>query len=153
MQKETARENLREAVYEIARTARVMKYEFDGIDSKFQMPANTSDKNIVTNARAFYDNSPSYNADFLTYELPTTFRADLLTDITAFEDSLNPTGTAIDNRAAAMAKIGEAVRRGMIAWRTLNGVVKNKYRNNVGKLAVWLSASHIEKAPSKPKTS
>lgn len=26
---------------------------------------------------------------------------------------------------------------------------KNKYRNNVGKLAAWLSASHIEKASKK----
>jgi hypothetical protein len=33
----------------------------------------------------------------------------------------------------------------------LDGVVKNKYRNNVGKLAAWTSASHIEKAPKKKK--
>jgi hypothetical protein len=39
----------------------------------------------------------------------------------------------------------------MIAKRILDGVVKNKYRSNVGKLAAWLSASHIEKAPAAPK--
>ena len=26
-------------------------------------------------------------------------------------------------------------------------VIKNKYRSNVGKLAAWLSASHIERVP------
>jgi hypothetical protein len=48
-----------------------------------------------------------------------------------------------------MAEAGEANRRGMVARRILDGVVKNKYANDVGKLAAWLSASHIEKAPKK----
>ena len=30
-----------------------------------------------------------------------------------------------------------------------SGVVKNKYANDVGKLAAWTSASHVEKAPKK----
>jgi hypothetical protein len=37
----------------------------------------------------------------------------------------------------------------MVAQRILDGIVKNKYGNNIGKLAAWLSASHIEKAPKK----
>jgi hypothetical protein len=36
-----------------------------------------------------------------------------------------------------------------VAVRTLDGIVKNKYTNNPGKLAAWLSASHVEKAPKK----
>ena len=30
-----------------------------------------------------------------------------------------------------------------------DGVVQNKYNNDPGKLAAWLSASHTEKAPKK----
>lgn len=59
------------------------------------------------------------------------------------------TTQAIDEQVAATAQIGAAVRRGMIAVRILNGVVRNRYRSNVGKLAAWTSASHIEKAPKK----
>lgn len=51
----------------------------------------------------------------------------------------------MNEQIAATAQIGEVIRRGMVAVRILNGVVKNKYRNNVGKLAAWLSASHIER--------
>ena len=145
--KDTARENLREALYEISRTARSMAYQFDGIEAKFRLPRSQSDQNILATGRAFYEESETYEADFRSYGLDAGFRADLLADVEAFENSLDPTGTAIDERVAATAEIGAAIRRGMIARRILEGVVKNKYRNNIGKLAAWLSASHIEKAP------
>lgn len=144
--KETARENLREAVYEIVRTARSMKYQFDGIDAKFRMPPSLSDQKLLATARAFYEESLDYDADFLSYGLPDAFRADLQSDIDAFDASMNPTGTSIDRQVAATAEIGEAVRRAMTARRILEGVVQNRYRSNVGKLAAWTSASHIERA-------
>ncbi|MGD9561051.1 MAG: hypothetical protein AB7F88_02390 [Pyrinomonadaceae bacterium] len=31
----------------------------------------------------------------------------------------------------------------------LDGINRNVYKNDVGKLAVWRSASHVEKAPTK----
>ena len=38
-------------------------------------------------------------------------------------------------------------------WRRfadgVGGIVRNKYANNPGKYAAWLSASHVEKAPKK----
>ncbi len=37
----------------------------------------------------------------------------------------------------------------MVAKRILDGVVQNKYNNDPGKLAAWISASHVEKAPKK----
>ena len=51
--------------------------------------------------------------------------------------------------AAATAEMSAKVRQGMIKVRILDGIVKNKYANNPGKLAAWLSASHVEKAPKK----
>ena len=143
--KDTARENLREEMFEISRTARAMIYQFDGIDVKFRMPRSQSDQNLLAAARGFYDDSEKYETDFQAYGLSATFRADLQTAIKAFENSLDPTGTAIDDQIAATANIGEAIRRGMIARRILEGVAKNKYNSNVGKLAAWLSACHIEK--------
>lgn len=49
----------------------------------------------------------------------------------------------------ATAEIGESVRRGMIARRILDGIVRNVYKNDPSKLAAWSSASHIEKGPMK----
>jgi hypothetical protein len=52
----------------------------------------------------------------------------------------------------ATAEIGEAIRRGMVARPILDGVVRNVYRNDVGKTAAWTSASHIEKPPKTTET-
>lgn len=34
----------------------------------------------------------------------------------------------------------------MIALRRLNPIVKQKYKNNPGKLAAWTTASHIKRS-------
>lgn len=48
------------------------------------------------------------------------------------------------------AAIGEAISRGMVARRILDGIVRNVYKSNTGKIAAWTSASHIER-DAKPK--
>ncbi len=53
------------------------------------------------------------------------------------------------NDFESTAEIGEGVQRGMVARRILDGIVRNVYRNDVGKLAAWTSPSHIEKPPKK----
>jgi hypothetical protein len=77
------------------------------------------------------------------------FLTELQDAIDDFEGSLGTPATAIDSHVEATEEIGEEIRKGMIAFRTLNGPIKNLYRNDVGKLAAWLSASHIEKAPKR----
>ncbi len=148
--KETARENLRDAMIEIAQTARSMVYQFPGITEIFRMPRNQNDANVLATANAFISEIPPYKTAFEDYGLSKNFDIDLQADIDAYEASLPATGTAIDERVEATAELGDAIRRGMIAHRILKGVVGNKYRNDVGKLAAWLSASHIEKAPKPP---
>lgn len=147
--KDTTRENLREKISEIAGTARSMVYQFPGIDALFRMPRNHGDQQLLASARAFLVEATPRKADFVDYGLPATFIAELQAAIDAFEASLASPGEATDAHVAATAEVAAAVRRGMIARRILLGVVKNKYRSNVGKLAAWTSASHIEKAPER----
>jgi hypothetical protein len=145
--KDTARENLRGTMSEISRTARSMVYQFPGIDAKFRLPRNRSNTNLLAAARAFESESAAYEADFVAYGLATDFRNELKNEADTFEASIAPTGAALNSQVAWTAELGAVIRRGMIAYRILKGVVKNKYRADVGKLAAWLSASHIEKAP------
>jgi hypothetical protein len=56
---------------------------------------------------------------------------------------------AIAEHVEATADTAAKVREGMIIVRILDGIVKNKYANDPGKLAAWISASHVEKAPKK----
>jgi hypothetical protein len=151
--KNTARENLRDEMSDISRTAKSMEYAFDGISSQFQFQRNMNDADMLAKARAFYTESLTYNADFISYGLPSTFRADLNSAADAFEASFSSTATATAEHVAATAEISSKIREGMIIVRILDGIVKNKYANDPGKLAAWLSASHVEKAPKKKETS
>ena len=83
--KDTARENLREELADISRTARSMEYQFDGISAKFRMPRNRNDQDLLAAARAFYAESLSYDADFQAYGLDIKFRDDLQTAIDEFD--------------------------------------------------------------------
>ncbi len=151
--KDTARENLRQMLSHIAETAHSMVYAFPGIDLKFRMPRNQSDAELLGKARAFLTEAAPYKNAFIDdYEMDKNFLIDLQTLIDEFEASMSETGTATDSHVAATAETGAEIRKGMIAVRTMNGAVMNKYRNNVGKLAAWLSASHVEKVPTKPRT-
>ena len=56
---------------------------------------------------------------------------------------------SFSNTASATAAEAAKVRDGMVIVRIFDGIVKNKYANDPGKLAAWISASHVEKAPKK----
>lgn len=145
--KDTAREMLRQMLEHINETAHSMVYQFAGIDLKFRMPRNHGDTELLAKARAFLLEATPLDADFQAYGMDRSFLADLQTLIDDFEASMQATGTAIDSHVEDTAAIGAEIRSGMIAVRTVNGVISNKYRDNVGKLAAWLSASHVDKVP------
>lgn len=77
--------------------------------------------------------------------------AHLNTAADTFEATFSTTASATAEYVKATAKTGESIRLGMVSVRILDGVVKNKYANDVGKLAAWTSSSHVEKAPQKKK--
>lgn len=56
---------------------------------------------------------------------------------------------SLELHGEATAEIGEAIQRGMVSRRVLDGVVRNVYKTDTGKTAAWTSASHIEKDPKK----
>ena len=143
--KDTAREGLRGEMSEISRTARSMVYEFPGIDLKFRMTRNNNDAELLGKGRAFLAEAEPLKDDFIRYEMNKNFLNDLQMWIDNFENSLDAPGTATDAHVAATAEFGAQTRKGMETVRTMSGAVKNKYRSSVGKLAAWLSASHVEK--------
>lgn len=106
-------------------------------------------EDFLVEARAFHTESLVYDADFIAYGLPATFRADLSSLADAFEASFSNTASANAEHVAATADTSAKVREGMVIVRILDGIVKNKYANDPGKLAAWISASHVEKAPKK----
>lgn len=145
--KDTARENLRDQMSAVSRTAKSMEYQFDGISDKFHFRRNSSDAQLLAKGRAFHSESAPYEADFIDYDMPSDFRDVLNAACDAFEASFSTTASATAEHVAATAGTSAKIRKGMIIVRTIDGPLKNKYANNPGKLAAWISASHVEKAP------
>ena len=102
-------------------------------------------------ARAFHTESALYNADFIAYGLNANFRLALDEEANAFEASFAAAATAKAEQVAATADIAATIRQGMVDVRVLDPVVRNKYADNPGKLAAWVSASHVQAAPSTPE--
>lgn len=132
------------------RESKKREKEFDGIADKFRFGRNMNDATMLATARAFITEAGPYAADFKNYGLSGSFIADLTAAASdAFEASFSNTAAATADHVAATADTSAKIREGMIAKRILDGVVQNKYNNDPGKPAAWLSASHTEKAPKK----
>ena len=56
---------------------------------------------------------------------------------------------AFDASFASVDSAVAEVRDCQIIVRTLDGIARNVYATNPGRLAAWLAASHVEKAPKK----
>lgn len=147
--KDTCRENLRDEMSAISRTSKSMEYAFDGISNKFFFQRNMADADMLAKARAWQTELVPYKSDFVNYGLDGAFIDDLIAAADAFEASFSSTASARAEHVAATADISAKIRQGMIIVRTLDGIVRNRYANDPGKLAAWLSASHVEKAPKK----
>lgn len=66
-----------------------------------------------------------------------------------FEATFATAASAQAEHVAATADTAAKIREGIVAVRTADGIVQNKYANDPGKLAAWLSAKHGEKDPKK----
>lgn len=141
--KGSAGENLRELLSDISRASKAVEYEIEGTADKFRMPINRTDAVLLNTARAFLSDAQPLKTKFIEYELPDDILDQLAEAIEDFEQALSSVSAIRGKRAASTAEIGITIPRAMIALRQLDVVVRNKYKNNVGQLAAWTTASHI----------
>ena len=148
------RETLRNFLSVTSRTAKSMVFAFPGIDEQFRMPRNRSGADLLNAARAFILNGTPMATDFEAFGLSKTWFAEMTTAADEFEASLGTTASAQANRAGATAELHDWTVQGMRARRVLDGIVRNVFATDPGKLAAWAQASHIERRsePNKPVT-
>lgn len=147
--KSNARENVREELRAINRTARALALDDPGVSEKFLMPRGSSDQKLIAAARAFIADAEPLKNKFVEYGLNANFLSELQADVTSFEQAVGDKNAAIVEQVGATAEIDAQIERGMVAIRRLKAIVANKYSNNPAKLAAWTSASHVENAPQR----
>lgn len=134
----------------INRAANAFEDDAPGTDQMFRLPRNRSLTNLLAAARAFYADSEAREADFVLYGLEADFRSELLEIVNAMEANEQRGDSSDGQRAAAVAGLTDAARRGMIVSRRADSVVRIKYADSPQKLAAWTVASHLEAAPKRP---
>ncbi len=139
------REELRDALVAINRTARALAYETPGLDDKFRLPRSSSDQALLNAARAFAADATPLSAAFIRHEMPANFLAEIQSHIQSLEAAHDSHATAKDVRVSATVGIDTALTRGITAVRRLDAVIQNKFRDDQATLAAWGTASHTER--------
>lgn len=151
--KSMAREALREDLERLRRTARAMSKTMPGIDSKFRIPRNATDQELIGTAQASAADALILKNDFIRFAMPADFLDDLNEHIADFQTSLTTQQTGKGNQVMATAAIDDTLEEALDAVRQLDAIVPNTFHNDPARLAAWASARHVERAARKPQTS
>jgi len=144
------RDELRQDLKAISRTARAMAIKIESIEEKFRVPRSENDRLLINSARAFAVDAAPFAAEFVKYGLADNFLEELNRDIELFENAFKEKISGKETRVAATVAIDDAIEQGMDAVRQLDAIVKNRFRDDPAKLAVWESAMVTGRAP-RPK--
>lgn len=150
--KAVARAELEEDMEAISRTAKAMARTIPGLENKFRAPRDLKDQELLTRARAFATDALPLKAEFIKRGLPADFLDDLNEDTEEFEAAINRRIEGTATHITATAAINDLIERGMNILRELDAVMRNIFRDDAARLAGWLSASRVERAPRRKKS-
>jgi hypothetical protein len=149
-----ARDEMREDIRAISRTARVMDEDTPGLAARFRVPEGNNDQQLLNTGRAAFAEltaDAALAAQFIAHELPADFLADLNNDLAALETAMTEQADGIVSGVSQRVAIETEIDEGDATMRRLGAIMKNKYANNPAVLAEWTSASHTERAPRRKK--
>jgi len=141
-----ARLALHQAIDAIFRMARIM-----GVESQFQKLTGNSDEDLISTATAYATHALPLKTQFIAHEMPDDFIDDLNDNVATLQASIATQGDAVGDHVEASAGLETSVDSLVENMRKQDGFMKNKYANNPGVLAEWISASHIERAPRRKR--
>ena len=144
--KGAARAALLDLLEMIRDTARSMSQTMTGLDTKFRIPRNMSDQELLGTAQAFATDAAALKADFLRFAAPADFLEDLEEHIEEFESATQQQHTGRGRQVMASASMDDALERALAAIRQLDAIELNSFRNDPARLAAWESARHVQRA-------
>ncbi len=123
------------------------------MENKFRLPRGNNDQNLIATGSAFADEAaePQTAAILTNQGIPPAFFTALRDKAAAFEQTINTAESAQGERVGTNAAFNEPARRAKKLVDKLDPAVKRKYRDNPQKLAEWLVASHVERAPKRAR--
>lgn len=135
----------------VSNTSRGAAYDVPGLDVKFYLPVDLTDAEMLAHAQMVLADAPAHEAKLIEWGEDEDFLEDLAEAVEDFKQSMTDTSAATGEQVEATTDISEEVRDGMVDRRQLNVLVRNRYKNNSGKLAAWQSAWHVVHPKKKKK--
>lgn len=130
-------------------TAVSLESEHPGISKSFRMPPANGDEMLINSARAFVEAAMPLKSQFVSREMPATFLDDLTEAIARFEEAVSSYNRHCGEHSAETVLLRNNLSQIMKLRRELDPIVRNKYRDDPATLAMWESASRLERAPKR----
>jgi hypothetical protein len=147
--KTAVREELIRVVTAMSRTAR----SIPGQAENFRFDQYHNDQELLTAARTFAARALPVKAEFTKRGMRIDFLEVLQADANALEQALSTRAERTRTHVSATATIDDLIDAGLGRVRELDTIVRNTFEDKPGKLAAWISASHVERAPHRAKPS
>lgn len=132
-----------------SRTARALNIDDPGLRRLFRIPDDNSYQLLLATAREFVEEARRFAADFARLGIPATLADELEDDTEALETAINTKASSAIETVGATAGIDARIERGMTAAKILDPIMHNVYFDNPARLAEWMTARHVKKAPKK----
>jgi hypothetical protein len=150
--KAVARAALRDGLERLRRTARSMAPTMPGLDSKFRIPRNATDQELLGVAEAFLADATPLSGDFRRFAMPADFLAELEEHIAEFRTALSSQQSGRGHQVMATAAIDDTLEGALSAVQQLEAIVGNTFEDDPARLAGWTSARHIARSARKRTT-
>lgn len=138
------RDAMTDAMQSIADMWRPMAKNYDNAKNKFYMPYGGSDQIKIDTAGVFIEDATPLEAAFLARGMqPVDFIADLTAKRDAFNAVVNESDAARLARIGVNAQFREPLKKCLAAVEDIDPIIKMTFRNDAGKRAEWLTASHV----------
>jgi hypothetical protein len=134
----------------IAQTAEILKRRNPDFANTYTLPRDMMSRaQLLDKAKAVHADSAAHEDDFFALGLSRTFRAELQADITALEAVSQSQADAKRSTVGANAAANAILEEALDNREILNRALRNHYRDSPQKLAEWLTACRIERAPQR----
>jgi hypothetical protein len=136
----------------ISRTARPLEADDPTLLQQFRVPHRQSVQAVLAAAVFVANAARQIEGRFVQRGLPENFVEEFEADTDALREAVARNNGNRRAQVAATAVIEELCGRGLKALRDLDPFMRNTYAAEPGKLAVWLSASRVERRTPRART-
>lgn len=146
---ENRRDELIDILEQFVLAGAIVDDDIEGTAAKFKMPRPRTDQNLIAKATSFNTDALPIKAELIAAGLPTDVFSGLPAARDAFQQAALAHDTAEEKHGEATGGMIDSFRKIMDYSKKRGKIVQLKYRTNAAKLAGWLVASHLDRAPKK----